>query len=260
MNTLFALSTWLYSSQTLEEALPKIAKAGFHQIELWADQAHLDPRIEPDLQQIQKLITDYKIHIHSIHAPFHGLFIGTKEPAKLELTESCLIKSLEYASRLGVKILVVHPLTFNFKTGSDTCLESTQDLIGRLVALADKEGIKIALENLPIAPAAYTSLISLAELFPDPRIGFCIDIGHSQLNSINILNEIKAVGARLISSHISNNDGIRDLHNLPDEGVIDIRRIMQELTSRNIPQVFEINGRQTPDQILHGLKTFIDKE
>lgn len=260
MKTMLALSTWLYSSQTLEEALPKIAKAGFHQIELWADQSHLDPRIKPDLKQTQKLVADYRINIHSIHAPFHGLFIGTKDPSKLEITESCLVKSLEYASCLAAKILVVHPLTFNFKTGSDTCLESTQELMARLVTLADNEGVKIAIENLPTAPVAYTSLVNLAELFPDPRIGFCIDIGHSQLHHINILDEISAIGPRLVSSHISNNDGLRDLHNLPNEGVIDVHSVMKELTSRNIPQVFEINGHQTPDQILQGLRAFTEKE
>ena len=255
----YALSTWLYQNQPLEMALKKFAETGFNVVELWADQAHLDPRINPDIEDAVRLVSQFKLQVHSVHAPFHGLDIGSHDLEKLKQTEQWLVKSLEYAGRLEAKVMVVHPLSFNFKTGSDTSLEATQEMVGRLVELADSKGVTITIENLPTAPPAYTSLESLGELFPDPRIGFCIDIGHSHLNHKNIMSEIKAAGSRLISSHISNNDGQSDLHSPPQEGSIDVRIVLKELMALNITPVLEVNGHQNPDAILNTLKVFRDQ-
>lgn len=256
---IYALSTWLYQSQPLGVALKALAETGFSEVELWADMVHLEPRINPDIEEVARLVSQFKLHVHSVHAPFHGLNIGSQDLEERKQAEQWLVKSLEYAARMEAKVMVVHPLSFNFKTGSNTSLEATQELMGTLVELADSKGVTIAIENLPIAPPAYTSLESLAELFPDPRIGFCIDIGHSHLNHKNVISEIKAVGSRLVSSHISNNDGQHDLHDPPQEGTIDVRIILEELMALKVTPVLEVNGHQKPDAILNTLKVFRDQ-
>jgi sugar phosphate isomerase/epimerase len=255
----FALSTWLYQSQPLEAALKAFAETGFRDIEIWGDMVHLDPRINPDIEEVARLVSQFKLHVHSVHSPYHGLNIGSQNLAELKQAEQWLVKSLQYAARMAAKVLVVHPLSFNFRTGSNTSLEATQELVGKLVKLADGTGVTITIENLPVAPPAYTSLESLSELFPDPRIGFCIDIGHAHLNHKNVISEIKAVGSRLASSHISNNDGQHDFHNPPQEGTIDVRIILEELMTLQVTPVLEVNGHKNPDTILDILKVYRDQ-
>jgi len=94
-------------------------------------------------------------------------------------------------------------------------------------------------------------------LFPDPKIGFCLDIGHSQLNHLDIVEEIEFAGPRLVSCHICNNDGKSDLHNPPELGVIDVNMILDKLESYpNAVPVFEVNGRDCPEKMLGSILSF----
>jgi sugar phosphate isomerase/epimerase len=61
--------------------------------------------------------------------------------------------------------------------------------------------------------------------YPDIGLKYCLDIGHTALNGADMLREIAAAGEDLITFHVHNNDGIRDSHDLPDNGVIDWPRI-----------------------------------
>jgi len=253
----YALSTWLYLNKTLEAALKDFTGAGFSKVEVWANNAHLDPRFNPDFEAVFSLIKKLHIKVHSVHAPFRGLTIGSKDRDDVKNSEKWILKTLEYAAKLDARVMVVHPLSFNFETGSGTSVEYTQELFSGIVNKAESFGVTIAVENLPIAPPAYTSMKGLAELFPDPKLGFCLDIGHSQLNHLNIAEEIEFAGSRLVSCHICNNDGISDLHSLPELGVIDVNTILDKLESLpNVVPVFEVNGRECPEKILDSLKSF----
>jgi sugar phosphate isomerase/epimerase len=262
-NNTYALSTWLFLKESLESVLKKFAGAGFNTVEIWADQIHLDPRNNPDLESITKIVTENNLSIHSVHAPFHGLFVGSVDETELRETEHWILASIHYASKLKAKIVVVHPLTIDLKKVDQTSLAATQQLISRLVDEAEKVGVTIAIENLPFAPPIYTSMQSLVELFPDQRIGFCLDIGHSYLNHFDILNEIKVSGSRLVSSHISNNDGKSDLHSLPGNGKIDMDQVLETLrTKTDLVPVFEVNGEVNgqvdSEKILNDLQLFRD--
>jgi sugar phosphate isomerase/epimerase len=260
-NNVYALSTWLFLQEPLEYVLKKFAGAGFHTVEIWADQIHLDPRNNPDLKSIVKIVAENNLSIHSVHAPFHGLFVGSANETEFRETEYWILESINYASQLKSKIVVVHPLTI--KKTDQISLAATKELISRLVDKAEESGVTIAIENLPFAPPVYTSMESLVELFSDQRIGFCLDIGHSHINHFDILNEIKIAGSRLVSGHISNNDGKHDLHSLPGHGNIDIAKVLDTLrTKTDITPVFELNGEMNGKinsaQILDDLRFFCD--
>ena len=262
-NNVYALSTWLFLKEPLENVLIKFAEAGFHTAEIWADQIHLDPRNNPDLKSIVQIVAENNLSIHSIHAPFHGLFVGSANETEFRETERWILETIHYASQLKSEIVVVHPLTIALNKVDQTSLAATKRLINRLADKAEESGVTLAIENLPFAPSIYTSMESLVELFSDQRIGFCLDIGHSHLNNLDILNEIEIAGSRLVSSHISNNDGKNDLHSLPGYGDIDIVKVLDTLRIKtNIVPVFEvsgeINGQINSTQILDDLRVFCD--
>ena len=251
----FAISTWLYADRPLDIALRDFRNAGFESVELWANRVHLDPRYLEDFPSTMNMIKKSGAEIHSIHAPFHGLHIGSNDPELLFQSEQHLVKTLEYASSLSAPIVVVHPLTFALRTGSGTDVEGTVELFERLADRAESLGVRIAVENLPVAPPAYTSVAGLMELFPDPRIAICLDVAHSFLNHRDIIAEIELASARLISCHVSNNDGIRDSHNNIDEGLIDMDSVLDKLADYpTVTPVFEINGRGIPEQVLESVK------
>jgi len=251
----YAISTWLYADRPLDVALRDLRNAGFDSVELWANKIHLDPRYLEDFPSTRDMIKGSGLTIHSIHAPFHGLHIGSCDPDLLSQSEEHLMTTLEYAGELSTPIVVVHPLTFAQKTGSGTDVERTVELFGRLADRAQSLGVRIAVENLPVAPPAYTSVSGLMELFPDPRIAICLDVAHSFLNHRDIISEIELASSRLVSCHVSNNDGVRDLHNDIYEGLIDMDAVLDTLAKYpNVTSVFEINGRGTPEQVLESVR------
>ena len=148
----YALSTWLYLSKTVETALIDFKNAGFNHVEIWADKAHLDPRFSPDFESVYSMVKKYQIKVHSIHAPFHGMAIGSDQSDQVKRSECWLLKTLEYASKLSARVMVVHPLTFNFETGSGTLVEMAQELFSRIVSQSENLGVTIAVENMPLAP------------------------------------------------------------------------------------------------------------
>ncbi len=251
----FAISTWLYADRPLDLALRDFRKAGFESVELWANKIHLDPRYLEDFPTAKHMIKKSGVEIHSIHGPFHDLHIGSNDPELLSQSEKHLLTTLEYASSLSAPFVVVHPLTMAFRTGSGTDIERTKELFQRLADRAELLGVQIAVENLPVAPPAYTSMEGLIELFPDPRIGICIDVAHSFLNHRDIIGEIELASERLVSCHVSNNDGIRDSHNNFDEGLIHMDSVLDMLEKYpTITPVLEINGRGTPELVLESVR------
>lgn len=251
----FAISSWLYADRTLDIALQDFRKAGFEYVELWANKMHLDPRYMADFPGTLRMIEKSGVKIHSIHAPFHDMYIGSRDDQKLAESEKHLLTTLEYASSLGAPIVVVHPLTFELRTGSGSDVERTVDLLQRLADRAETLGLTVAVENLPVAPPAYTSISGLIELFPDARIGICLDVAHSFLNHLDIINEIELASSRLVSCHLSNNDGIRDSHDTIYNGLIDMDSVLDKLAEYpNVMPVLEINGRGIPEKVLEDVR------
>lgn len=253
----YAISTWLFVNAPLEEALRKIAAAGFRWIELWGDGHHLDPRLPVDLAALSRLLADLGLRVHSVHTPFTGLNIGHPTLGDPAEWRAVVGRSLEQAAALGAGVAVVHPSAFREPVSPDLQPRSrdlTLAFVAELVEQADRLGLRIALENM-IDYGFWrlgTSLAELAALFPDARIGFCLDTGHAAINGRDPVAEIQAAGDRLVSVHAANNDGQSDLHNPPTEGVVDWARVEAALQATGYGHrlVLETAGRGDPDAVL----------
>jgi sugar phosphate isomerase/epimerase len=266
---LYGISTWLYEQKGtgIEEALYAIADAGFKRIELWGNIFHLDPRIHPDIKSIKALVNKLDLWVHSIHTPFTGLNIGYPD---IQLEKEWLRvvgESLEYGARLGADIAVVH--TFSYKEEMDQKMfgESRaiiKEFIEKLNECSRQLNIRLAVENqLHFNTPHFThSLQELSKLWDSNEIGFCFDIGHASINGVEPESEIAAAGERLISIHVSNNDGNTDLHSLPKDGVLDWEKVRQQLKKYKYtgPYILEVRGGNRPDFILDQLRVYIEEE
>ena len=96
------------------------------------------------------------------------------------------------------------------------------------------------------------SVAELVDLFPDPRVGFCLDTGHAAVNGVDSAEEIRAAGARLISIHADNNNGLSDLHNPPTEGIVSWPAVEAALADIGYPGrlMLEVAGRGDPAGVL----------
>jgi len=262
----YAMTTWTYEKKSINEALYKIANAGFKFVEIFGNLIHLDPRLHPDISEIKHILKKLGLRVDSIHAPYTGLALGYP---KIQLKKEWLTilgKTMEFASELEAKYVIVHVTSFSEEITDAMyakCIEISLDYINDLAEMARKLGLELALENLPYytAPQFTWSLKDLSKIFTNPNIGFCYDIGHSPVNGFNYKSEINSVGKRLIVTHVSNNDGKYDHHWLPDNGILDWLEIKKELDRSGYKNRYtlEIRGENNPDSIINRMKDLFKK-
>ena len=86
------------------------------------------------------------------------------------------------------------------------------------------------------------------KLFLDPRIGFCIDVGHAVRANANLVEAIHATGSRLYDVHVKDlaNFTSRDSQVAVGEGILPYRDIFQALIDIKykgfVDLEYEING------------------
>ncbi len=257
----YGLSTWLYKNRSLEEALTRIAAAGFRQVEIWAWGAHLDPRLRPDLAQAKALVSRLGLRVHTLHAPSErALRIGDPNPSLRPGWMEAVGPCLEYAAELGARGVVVHVSTLGEALEPPAYAEGCRAVVEFVHQLRDRGralGVRIILENMVDYgwPRFGTTLEELAGVFPEPDLGFCLDTGHAALNRRPIAREVAAAGSRLLSTHCSNNDGQKDDHNPPIQGVLDWGEVVAALdgVGYRYPLIMEIAGGEDPDAVLESL-------
>lgn len=261
----YAASSWTYVTKSLEEALTRIAQAGFRWVELWGDQAHVDPRVHPDVKSIRDLVRKLGLRVHSIHAPFSGLNIGLPDPAPKATWLDVVGASLEICADVGGTIAVVHVSSHQHDLRTEEAYSASKKIICEFVDALKLRGqrlcVKLALENVLAVGGQRQvgySLQELATVFPDHDVGFCLDVGHSAIAGFDINAEIQASRGRLLTTHISNNDAMVDHHWIPSKGKINWPTVKNAFAANGYKalHVLEVDGRNTPDDLIYQIAEF----
>lgn len=136
-----------------------------------------------------------------------------------------VIKQFAVCQFLSIPALVVHPIT-----NADRAYEWEQNmnLYSQLIPYAKEYGVKICLENMfewvgshgvrracADADEACRYIDTLNALAGEDVFGFCYDVGHANLLSCNIYEDLKTLGKRVTILHIHENDGWMDRHCIP---------------------------------------------
>ena len=153
----------------------------------------------------------------------------------------------EYAKRAGIGVIVA----------GDPTPESLK-WIERFVKEYD---IKIAIHNHgpedKFFPSPFDVLKAIKDL--DPRIGFCIDVGHAVRANANVVEAIHATGSRLYDMHVKDLSDYTSRENqvAVGQGVIPFREIFQALAEIKYPGYvdleYEINGDNPMPGVIESL-------
>lgn len=255
MNSLeeYAVSTWLYESESLEAALGKISAAGFRKVELWGNRVHVDPRVGPRPAAVRLALESAGLEAHSVHAPFDGL--GPLRPGFIDSWRGLLQSSIDLTAAIGAPLMVAHVLNRLEYDWGEGDLPVLHEFFSGIAAYARKRGVGLLLENLADGPGRASfrcSLANISRVFGDLDVGYCLDIGHSPLSGEDVMESIAVAGERLFSVHVNNNDGRRDLHDPPDTGILDWPSIRLALRGAGYRGdfVLEVAGHGDPDSVL----------
>lgn len=171
------------------------------------------------------------------HAPFPTIIVGDEEYN--QLARQYIIRSMESASILGAKIIVIHPANkYRYKENIE--------LYNSLLPYAKKYNIKIGIENMwerpyPKAETVSPCACSLIDDFTKTLQGLdpnyfvaCLDVGHAEMFKKGYAVElIYALAPRLEALHIHDNDLVHDKHWIPGQGYINFNDIAKALKEIN---------------------------
>lgn len=151
---------------------------------------------------------------------------------------------IDFASRIGAPILVVHPGSFGLDRP-----DRRPDVpeIERILDHGRQRRVMIALENTPNAMWALDR--ALDDFGDDPatsNLGICIDVGHAFLSSDAgrhpLRDYLRRYRGQLAHLHLHDTDGVNDSHDAPGRGRInwnDLFSILEDIhyTGRGILEV-----------------------
>ena len=177
--------------------------------------------------RLRKKADELGLEFEFIHGPFKGIN-GMWESEETPEIYKELIKSIDTASAVGVKMVIVHVSSgWNPPKINDLGL-SRYDA---LVEYAKEKGVVLAFENL----RKLGNLACLMERYENcENVGFCYDCGHEHCYTVTI-PFANLFGEKFLCTHLHDNFGLPnkgadgDLHLLPFDGDIDYKTMMEKL-------------------------------
>lgn len=180
-----------------------------------------------EVEKIQNAAEKYGIGYNQAHAPFTNSWTLDNIDEWLHK----VVRSIEIASVLGAKNIVVHPIHhLDHAIYKDELRRINMDFYRRLIPFCEKYSICVCLENMwqrdPVKGNITVDTCSLAEEFASyldeldsPHLVGCLDLGHCGLTGEEAADAIRYLGnRRLLALHVHDNDYISDCHTLPYHG------------------------------------------
>ncbi len=223
------LSTSPFDAGKLPGLLPELLHSGFDALEVkdvpefWMD---------PDLWNALVLSVQHaRIDVPNWHLATNSPFQETEAARKG--TVNRVKQSMKKGCQLHSKNHVLHWLQ---RFLDPACHVMWQHAVDEWVEHASRLGIRLLLETVPDKPAneryvPVSEIVEFVKQYPAELVALCLDVNHS--NVLEPLPDlVELMQERLVSVHISDNDGKSEKHWLPGQGVIDFPDLFRAL--RNI--------------------------
>lgn len=173
------------------------------------------------------------------HAPFPSSVGDEEKDAKIFKK---IVRSMEIASILGAKIIIVHPKHhLPYQEHIEELYNMNVEFYNSLIPYCKKYNIKVACENMWQCNSNTYSIIDSTcsrpwefnkyiDALNSEWIVGCLDIGHTSLVGTDTSDFIHSMGnKRLQALHVHDTDFVNDLHTLPFFGKIDYEKVVRAL-------------------------------
>lgn len=233
-------STFIYEGSFGIKQLEILEKAGINYFELISWPPRFDWDNKRLIEEVKRYLKSSNLKCWSVHTIFGGendfsLFTGKEQDSSL----SQIKKSMELAATLGVDKAVVHPSGEPITQAERAKrLFQSKEGLNKLVDFAKGLKLKLAVENLNLRALGNSSqeMQEIVSDFDREVLEVCLDVNHIFKERIDEF--IKSIGDRIITLHISDNDGADERHWLPMKGVIDWADLLSTLKNIGYSGVF----------------------
>jgi len=266
----FALSTHLFVRERLNShVLDRIVAAGLNRIEIFAARQHLDYRDGNQVRDVAEWFSDHGASLHSVHAPLFadmnwgrlgGLAVSVADLEKRRRVESMdeIKRALEIAEAMPFRYLVVH-LGLDGEEFDPRKFDAAFSSLEYLGIFAKDRGVQILLENCPndlSTPERLLYFIRYTKL----ELKVCFDTGHANMAE-GVQAAFHKLKEHIASTHVHDNNGVKDEHLLPFEGKIDWDKTVRDFLSvpGQFPCLFELRDYGADSSGLIRLREVIEK-
>lgn len=212
----FSLHGYLINKEIYQEELNAFFDAPVYELERF-----FTPHVEAARQT--------GIAVHQMHMPY-PIYVPKGSPKLNDyLWHRVAPKSMRLCAFLGCKYIVIHGFKLaRFLGSEDEEWKHTEAFLEFLAPMAKEMGVTICIENLYDAIAGHLiegpccdvrKAVERIDRINDRHraevLGFCFDTGHANVLGLDFEKFIVTLGHRLKVLHIHDNDGVRDLHQIP---------------------------------------------
>jgi sugar phosphate isomerase/epimerase len=240
-----AVSTYLFVKERLHPGiLDGLTRGGVQSVEIFAARQHIDyANRKQHVKEIAEWFRGSGIPLNSVHSPLYADYewgragappvniASTDRAGRIEAMDE-IKRALEIAEQIPFRFLVQHLGSPN-ESFSEKGFEAAMTSIEHLRAFAKPLGVRILLENIPNELSTPDRLIEMIRGAHFDDVGVCFDVGHAHMAG-SVREAFEILRSHICSTHIHDNDKMKDSHLWPGQGTIDWKEAMELL--RSAPQ------------------------
>ena len=199
-------------------------------------QADINRFFDVSVSDLERFFTPHKngakaagITINQMHMPYPIYVPAGKRKVNEYLWNEVAPKSMALCAFMECPYIVIHGLKLaRFLGSEEEEWKETERFLDSIAPMAKEMGITLCIENLydnigghlvegPCCDVrkAVERIDRMNDRYHREVLGFCFDTGHANIVGLDFENFITALGNRLKVLHIHDNDGSKDLHQIP---------------------------------------------
>ncbi len=214
-----------------------------------------------DFEQVKKISYEYGITLSSYQLPFMPYDnIDISNPALAENSVQHLEELIDKAARVGINKFVVRPSgDFVAEEERATRMACAKSSLARLAEFASERGATVTVENLSRTCLGRDSKEILELTSAHPLLRVCFNT--SRLFGESHSNFIKAVGNKILTTHISDYDLVNEDNLLPGDGRISWQSLVDDLleSGYNGMWVYEVCAKAKDEITVKDLRLNADE-
>jgi sugar phosphate isomerase/epimerase len=188
----------------------------------------------PDVRtRLAAFVEHSRVRVATIHALFGQPYdLSSPDAAIRQEGLAAAHAAVDTALELRAPMVVVHasaePILPEERSER---LQRAQAALYEVGTRCASVGVRMAIELLPrtCLGNSVEELLALLEGLPDEVFGVCLDTNHLMDRAHDLVRVPRALGTRLLTLHMSDYDGVDELHQMPGQGVLDWQAFMHAL-------------------------------
>lgn len=184
---------------------------------------------QKQMANIREMLEGEGLSVYQIHGPWCWPPVKDETPEGRILRAEEMKRSMRLAKMLGASCWVVHPIMPHrvkdlLEGNAQSTWELNVEFMGWLLEYAKELDITICLENMPhrnFSMAKPEKILELIRLMDDPHFQMCLDTGHvATQEGLDLAQQVRMIGKHLKAMHVHDNNGEKDQHRHPGEGIL----------------------------------------